>query len=221
MFALCLAACTQVDPPPFSTGATGAVASVSRAAPIGTILDASNELVHGNTGADASAVRTSPSPDAAPTIDAGALPQTTDLPSADSPALRARAEALFNAIVTNDPEKALPFFFPLAAYEQVKDVGNPKADWRIRLVGAYRRDILALHDELPKNKTELAFKELRVGPSPRWVKPGEEWNKIGYQRVYGSELVYSAGGKLRTLRLTSMIAWRGEWYVVHLRSIKG
>ena len=49
------------------------------------------------------------------------------------------------------------------------------------------------------------------------MKPGREGNKVGYHRVLRSKLRFKlASGKERTLELTSLISWRGEWYVVHL-----
>ena len=53
------------------------------------------------------------------------------------------------------------------------------------------------------------------------MKPGSEGNKLGYYRVLRSALVYSdAQGRERELSVTSMISWRGEWYVVHLAGFK-
>jgi hypothetical protein len=54
----------------------------------------------------------------------------------------------------------------------------------------------------------------------RWVEPNEESNKLGYYRVYGTRLVYELDGKEKTLEITSLISWRGEWYVVHLTGFK-
>jgi len=54
----------------------------------------------------------------------------------------------------------------------------------------------------------------------RWVEPGEEWNRLGYWRVYGSELRVEAGGRTHTIAIRSLISWRGEWYVVHLNAMK-
>jgi hypothetical protein len=54
----------------------------------------------------------------------------------------------------------------------------------------------------------------------RWVEPGEEYNKIGYFRVFGSKLRYELDGAPHTLDVKSLISWRGEWYVVHLSSIR-
>ena len=51
----------------------------------------------------------------------------------------------------------------------------------------------------------------------RWMEPGAEGNRVGYHRVTRSRLkVGLANGGTRELELTSLISWRGAWYVVHL-----
>jgi len=158
-----------------------------------------------------------PAPSAsAPPVDPGTLPQTRDRPSDESDALRARAEALFEAIQNDDPDRAMSAFFPLHAYEQVKAIPSPASDWKHRLVANFKRDIHAAHAQLGRKSTEARFVALDVGPGARWVEPGEEGNKLGYFRVYGSKLRYTLEGRERTLPITSLISWRGEWYVVHL-----
>jgi hypothetical protein len=52
------------------------------------------------------------------------------------------------------------------------------------------------------------------------VEPGEEWNKIGYFRVFDPKLRYEVDGAGRSFTVKSLISWRGEWYVVHLNAIK-
>jgi hypothetical protein len=55
----------------------------------------------------------------------------------------------------------------------------------------------------------------------RWMKPGSEGNKLGYFRVLRSELRYTdAESKEHSLEITSLISWRGEWYVVHVHGFK-
>ncbi|HEY1956756.1 MAG TPA: hypothetical protein VGH28_14150 [Polyangiaceae bacterium] len=157
----------------------------------------------------------SAAPSAAP-VDPGTLPQTHDQPADDSDALRARGEALFEAIQNDDPDRGMTAFFPKTAYEQVKAIPNPASDWRYRLVANYKRDIHAAHAKLGRNSTEARFVSLDVGPGARWVQPGEEGNKLGYFRVYGTKLRYSVDGHERNVDISSMISWRGEWYVVHL-----
>src|SRR5262249_39647654 len=87
-----------------------------------------------------------PPPDSA--VDPALLPQTKTMPSPSGRALDARVDALWSGIVTDDPERAAPFFFPLGAYQQVKDVADPAADWRRRLMAAYAHDIHELHTRL-------------------------------------------------------------------------
>ena len=78
----------------------------------------------------------------------GALPQTGESPSAASSTFRAQMAYLWQAVVSGDPADALPAFFPLAAYRQVKTVPDPAADWGDRLLGGFALDIRAAHDLL-------------------------------------------------------------------------
>jgi hypothetical protein len=172
-----------------------------------------------------------PPPVPAPILDTGApeasppdsalQPQTTDKPPASSPALDLRIALLWDAIVRDDPDAATPSFFPLGAYVQVKDVGDPASDWKRRLLAAFRRDIHALHAALGEDAGDSRFLSLDVPEArARWVDPGEEWNKIGYFRVFGSRVRYQAGGTEHSFEIKSIISWRGEWFVVHLSAIK-
>jgi hypothetical protein len=129
--------------------------------------------------------------------------------------------ALWDAIVTDDPATAMPAFFPLGAYRQVKDVSDPASDWKHRLVAAYEHDIHALHARLGNHAGDARLVGVDVPESRgRWVDPGEEYNKIGYYRVFGARLRYEVGGEPRYFEVKSLISWRGEWYVVHLNAIK-
>jgi hypothetical protein len=115
----------------------------------------------------------------------------------------------------------MPFFFPLGAYVQVKDVGNPAADWKHRLVAAFVQDIHALHTRIADSRMRPRLVALDVPDGrARWVEPGEEYNKIGYFRVFGSKLRYELDGAAYTFEVKSLISWRGDWYVVHLSAIK-
>jgi len=141
------------------------------------------------------------------------------LPRADGAAFDERRADLWDAIVNDDPDRAMPFFFPVAAYQQVKDVADPTADWKHRLVAAYRRDIHALHARLGASPSDAKFVSLDVPAHAHWVEPGEEWNKIGYYRVFGTKLRYTLGGQDYAFDVKSLISWRGEWFVVHLSAI--
>jgi hypothetical protein len=146
------------------------------------------------------------------------LPQTEERPKADSPGFNARMALLFRAITSDDPELGAPAFFPLLAYQQVKDVQKPERDWQYRLMRNFARDIHAYHKRLGRRAAEARLVRVEV-PEERavWMKPGREGNRIGYYRVLRSALVYDDGaGNTGRLGITSLISWRGEWYVVHV-----
>lgn len=158
---------------------------------------------------------------ATPTADPGALPQTDERPTANGATFDARVQGLWQAIVRDDPDLARPFFFPASAYVQVKAISDPATDYRQRLIANYEQDIRALHSQLGANATGAQFVGIDVpdGQAVR-VQPGEESNKLSYWRVYGTTLRYSANDATGSFPVTSLISWRGEWYVVHLGEIR-
>jgi hypothetical protein len=247
LVAFALAACTRHDPP--SSSASPSIALPERSAPPTAASAVARAAVSALTSS-ADGARPPPESETAPTPSAGSaaptsvaaaltavpttpspnanddpasLPQTREVPHADGAAFDERVAALWRAVLEDDPDRAMPFFFPLGAYEQVKDVGNPGADWKHRLVAAYTRDIHEVHADVARacstGRCRLVGLEVPAGRA-RWVEPHEEYNKIGYYRVFGSRLRYDEGGSARSFDVKSLISWRGEWYVVHFRAIK-
>jgi hypothetical protein len=154
------------------------------------------------------------------TVDPGTLPQTNDKPSATDPGLATRNQALWQAIVADDPSIALPAFFPLTAYQQVKDLKDPTTDWHNRLIGAFNSEIHGYHKQLGANPAAAQLVSVDIPmANAQWINPHVEYNKIGYWRVYGTTLKYQVNGKMQSLKVASLISWRGQWYVVHLASI--
>lgn len=152
-----------------------------------------------------------------PTTDPGLLPQTHVLPSADDPAFQAGVRDLWQAIVTDDPAVALSFFFPETAYQQIKAIANPAADYQDRLIEWYRLDIQAAHAFLGASASSATFVQVTVPTSAaRWILPGVEANKGSYYRVFGTRLYYRVGTTTKSIGIFSLISWRGEWYIVHL-----
>jgi hypothetical protein len=150
------------------------------------------------------------------------LPQTDERPTVTSQSFDARMRLLARAITTGNADAALPTFFPRVAYAQVKDIPAPEKDWEHRLVGAFRRDVAEYHAKLGSDagSAKLVSVEVPEGAA-KFMKPGSEGNRVGYYRVLRSKLVFQLpSGKQTPLELTSMISWRGEWYVVHLHGFK-
>lgn len=155
------------------------------------------------------------------------LPQTDVRPSLDSASFQRRIAALAEAIINGDPEPALGAFFPLEAYQQVKDVAKPERDYKFRLIANFKRDIAEYHKALGApaaagTAAPAKFEGVTVSEKDaKWMAPGAEGNKIGYFRVLRSRLRFTtSAGRARQFELTSMISWRGEWYVVHLHGFE-
>lgn len=150
------------------------------------------------------------------------LGQTDEPPSITSPAFQERLGLLFRAIVTDDPALAEPAFFPKVAYEQVKDIKNPGADWKSRLLRAFSRNIHEYHDDLGADPAACRLLGIEVDDKRiKVMARGKEGNKLPYHRVTRSKIRWAdASGKERAFELTSLISWRGEWFVVHLHGFK-
>jgi hypothetical protein len=150
------------------------------------------------------------------------LPQTDQRPTLSSSSFQQRIEAIAQAIISGDAEPASTAFFPLVAYQQVKDVAKPERDYRFRLLANFKRDVLEYHHALGAAAADAKFSGITVPErDTKWMAPGSEGNKLGYFRVLRSHLHFTLpAGRSRDFELTSLISWRGEWYVVHLHDFK-
>ncbi|MEZ4370173.1 MAG: methyltransferase domain-containing protein [Polyangiaceae bacterium] len=150
------------------------------------------------------------------------LPQAEGDPSFESPLFKQHLRLLTRAIVLDDPEIARSVFFPVEAYQQVKDIPKPERDWEYRLWKNFKRDVHDYHKRLGDNPRYATLVRLDTsGRSKSWMQPGSEGNKLGYFRMTHPKLVFQrADGKELRVDLTSLISWRGEWYVVHLNGFK-
>lgn len=211
--AAALAACNPGEPPGATTPAIQSVAptaSGARTGPAVAVEPADAALAPPDAGQPLSLA-----------ADDATLEQTEARPTAQDPLTLARARALFEALAADDPARGQDFFFPLDAYKQVKDSHNPESDWKGRLIAAYARDVHELRRARPELK-DSRFVGLEIPDAGvKWVKPGEEYNKIGYYRVFKSSLVYeTASGQNKAIELKSLISWRGRFFLVHLSSFK-
>jgi hypothetical protein len=147
------------------------------------------------------------------------LPQTQTSPNSSSLVWQHSVAALWAAIRTGRPQGALPAFFPLAAYKQIKAISDPTGDWNDRLVHLYDLDIAALHTWLGPDAASARLVSVDVPTNGTWVLPGQEYNSGSYWRVYGTRVHVLVDGQQRSFGIASLISWRGEWYVVHLGPI--
>jgi hypothetical protein len=108
----------------------------------------------------------------------------------------------------------------MSAYIQVKGISDPVHDYQTRLIANFDQDVEALHAALGGSAGSATLTGVTVPDAAQWIVPGVEYNKGSYWRVYGTNVSYTAGGQSRSFPITSMISWRGEWYVVHLGAIR-
>ena len=181
--------------------------------------------VHGTTSAPRSSTTTSLPPtttsSTTTTTDPGTLPQTNQLPAANTPQFTADMQALWNGVIQGSVQPALPAFFPRSAYVQLKTgIYDPAGDWTNRLVADYALDIRAAHALIASDPSAATLVSVSVPEQyGHWIDAGICANSIGYYEVANSRLEYQFQGQTRSFGIASMISWRGEWYVVHLGAI--
>lgn len=150
------------------------------------------------------------------------LPQTDERPESGSASFQWRMSQLCQAIIEGVPAQAHPAFFPAVAYAQVKAVADPERDYRLRLLSHFDRDILDYHRRISRRPGPCRCGGTTVPDNlARWMKPGSEYNKLGYFRLLRSHIdIVDAAEKTISLEVTSLISWRGQWYVVHLNGFE-
>lgn len=148
------------------------------------------------------------------------LHQTRALPRAHTAVFRAEMTDLWTALVTGRVRPGVLAFFPLTAYQQVKAIADPSADWHSRLLADFRLDVAAAHHFLRQAPGRPHLVRVIVpAAQAAWIDPGVCDNKAGYWHVAGPRLVYRQHGRIRSIGIASLISWRGRWYVVHLGAV--
>ncbi|HEU4406385.1 MAG TPA: hypothetical protein VFS43_14055 [Polyangiaceae bacterium] len=134
--------------------------------------------------------------------------------------LAARAQKLFEAVRDDDPPRGAEFFFPREPFLPLKDVAEAGRYWDT-LFRTYKNDIRELHRKHRRDLEGASFAGLDLGSAPTWVKPGDEYNKIGYYRSFHAKLRYrTAAGAERSFDVHTLISWQGAWYITHLLPFK-
>jgi hypothetical protein len=199
-----------------SPSATTATASALPAPPpTSTPAPSASEAPTATASATAAEDAGAPSP---PPKEADYDPLNKAKPLVDSEELQSRARALFEAIVQNSPARAEDLWFPREPFLILKDIKDPGKYWD-QLHRTYAADIRALHKKR-KSWDGASFVSFAIGSKPKWVKPGDEANKIGYYRSFHGTLRYAIDGKEGTLDVHTVITWQGRWYITHLRKFK-
>lgn len=180
--------------------------------------------IHASTSARSASPSTAPSPSPSPWPLVVPVPaavagqhQTAVRPTAQDPVFHAEMTDLWAGVVSGQPDLAMPSFFPLVAYEQVKAIAYPAADWQGRLVLEFRQDVIAAHHLLGDQARDASLVEVIVpDQDANWISSGGCANGVGYWHVANARMVYRVGGRTMSFGIATLISWRGRWYVVHL-----
>ncbi len=136
------------------------------------------------------------------------------LPFPEADASVERAKLLVKAIREDNPEIALPFFFPQDVFRRVKAIKDPDRYFK-RLIRVYNEDIKLMRKGL-KKPDEVEFVSFGLGRQKRWVKRGKEGNAYPYWACYKCPLTVKDNGREKILPMRVMINWGDQWYVTHL-----
>jgi hypothetical protein len=179
----------------------------TKGAPPASLLEAGAPAESASAPADSASA--SQSAALAAPLDAGAPAPADDL--------QARAAKLWEAIVKDEPDLAMPMFYPRDAFIALKDVKDPGAYWD-KLVKDFKAQIHGYHKKLGKKASEAELETLELNAKTQvYVAPKKELNKTGYNKVQSSKLRYKMKGKTRWFEIATMIDLEGKWYVTHLR----
>jgi hypothetical protein len=195
-----------------STQAASLPPAASPAAPAANIADAGDPDAAPSATAEANTAKPPEEP-AAPTD-----PSNKIKPPETSEELQARAKALFEAIVKDEPPLGDPFWFPKEPFIPLKDVKGPEKYWK-NLHAAYAADIHKVHKKR-KSWEGAKFKDFKIGSTPKWVPPGDEANKVGYWRSFRGKLRYELEGETYSIEVHTVISWQARWYITHLLKFK-
>jgi len=213
-----LAGCTTSTVSTTRTAARPVSATVRGTGTASAVAPSPTRPAPATSSGSPSPVPSPPGPSALPVAPgAGRLAQTRAFPSDTSAAFRNAMADLWLAVTTGQPRYALPAFFPVTAYEQVKAIADPKGDWENRLWYEFTLDVAAAHAVVGAHAKLVRV----IVPTEyaAWVYPGGCYNSIGYWHLPGSRVVYKQGSQLRSFGIASLISWRGVWYVVHFGAV--
>lgn len=130
-----------------------------------------------------------------------------------------RAQALFDAIVHDDPERGLVMFMSREVFRQIKGVADPDRFYD-RMLGLFHRDVHALHESLGEDAARATFDRLELSRRRGWVEVRQESNRLPYWAQRHNWLYYKVGDEERRFEVRTMNAWDDEWYVTHLSEFR-
>ncbi|HET9238358.1 MAG TPA: hypothetical protein VFO10_13945 [Oligoflexus sp.] len=127
-----------------------------------------------------------------------------------------KAQRLLTALEKGAFADVKDFFFPEAAFLQLKAIARP-ADYYSQLVKWYEQDFTREQARF-KGRGPLVFKAIKGG-SCKWKAPQTEANRIPYWSCYRRKIELTAAGQNESIEVRALINWGPQWYITHLGPI--
>jgi hypothetical protein len=143
----------------------------------------------------------------------GAVPPDDAIPATSSDELTTRAKHLLEAIAKDTPDLAVDIEFPREGWLATRDAADPGKEWDDHIDEHFRRSVHAL----ARHTDGAQFVSLELGHAVVQESPKRHGWKKPLWAVHGSRLTYVIDGHTRTIVIHEMVAWRGAWYVTHMR----
>jgi len=140
-----------------------------------------------------------------------------ELPDASASSdLDTRARHLLEAISQNDSSLAADIMLPRDAFIGARDAQDPATLYDTKFKNAWAAQISRVHRR-EKGIEQAVFVSFALGPDPQRAVPRRHEWKEPVWRVNHSTLTFTIDGRVQRIEIGEMIAWRGNWYVAHLR----
>jgi hypothetical protein len=139
-----------------------------------------------------------------------------DLPDAGPADLDGRAKHLLEAIMQNDAALAADIVLPRDAWVAARDAQDPGSLYESKFKTGFANHIARIHRH-EKGVEHAVFVSFDLGQNPSRVTPKKhEWKEALWHKTR-STLTFTIDGRVHRIDVAEMIAWRGNWYVAHLR----
>lgn len=140
----------------------------------------------------------------------------TAMPATNDPDLEQRMKHLLEAIAQNNPDLAGDALFPRDGFALAKEAADPQKVWDKSIQTSFKRSIEVLHNRF-KGVEHAKYVSFEIGHSIKQLPIAKKNYKKPLWSVSRSKIRFTIDGSDHTLEIAQMVAWRGAWYVTHLR----
>lgn len=140
----------------------------------------------------------------------------TAMPALSEPELELRMRHLLEAVSQNNPDLAGDALFPRDGFALAKESADPQKLWDRHVQTSFKRSIEVLHKRF-KGVEHAKFVSFEIGKSIKQLPISKKNYKKPLWSVSRSKIRFTIDGVDHSFDIVQMVAWRGAWYVTHLR----